>query len=414
MGFDNDYKPKLRNVEPVPLSIGGRHAIGLKDPLQLADEMVCIPREAAPVVAMMDGNHSVRDIQAELTRLTGRIVYADDIRAVAEKLDESCLLDSDRFRDAFRSKVLEYRLKPFRPSSHAGASYSDDPETLRRELDHLFTEEGGPGAPDYFSEDRRPVGLVAPHIDIRSGGKCFAHAYHALASGQPADVYVVFGTGHAGVEGLFTATGLDFRTPLGMVKTDRDFLAELERELGYDPCAEEILHAGEHVIEFQAVFLQYLFQERRPFTIVPILCSLSHHYFADRSRFPEQHDRFEGFCRAIREVCGKAGRSVCFIASADLDHIGPRYGDSFVPHDGTVTDALEKDRELISHLERLDLAGFIRSVAQDNDSRRICGFSPITTMLRCMDAAEGKLLSLDYGTVDNQNSFVSFTSMVFY
>jgi AmmeMemoRadiSam system protein B len=364
------------------------------------------------VVALLDGEHSLLDIQAELTARSGRLVYSDDIRAIVQRLDEAYLLETDRFHDAFRRKVVEYRKKPHRESSHAGISYNDDPDALQAELEAFFTGPRGPGRPDFFSDDRRPLGIIAPHIDMRSGGNCFAHAYYELASGKPSDLYVIFGTGHAGVERLFTATNLDFQTPLGKVETDREFLAELERELGADPAAEEILHAKEHVIEFQVIFLQYLFSGRHEFKIVPVLTSLSHLLFGDHPAFGDRRELFDRFCAALREVC--RSRSVCFVASADLDHIGPRYGDSFVPHAQTVTDSLEKDRDLMSCLERLDVDAFIQGVAAGNDSRRICGFSPITAMLHCMDPKEGRLLDLDFAYVDDKRSFVSFASMIFH
>lgn len=414
MGSDNDYQPKLRNVEPVPLVVRGQPAVGLKDPLGLADRMLCVPRDVLHVVALMDGEHTLRDIQTELTLRSGRLVFSDDIKAIVDKLDNVFLLESDRYRQAFARKVAEYRKSPYRPASHAGISYSDDPAILTSELDAFFTGENGPGKPELFSDTGRPVGLVAPHIDIRSGGNCFAHAYHALSTGQPSDVYVVFGTGHSGVDGLFTATNLDFQTPLGKTETDREFLAALSKELGRDPCAEEILHANEHVIEFQVIFLQHVFLGRHSFTIVPVLCSLSHLFFEDDPAYRSRREEFEYFCRAVKETCAKSSRSICFIASADLDHIGPRYGDTFMPHRGTVTEALERDRELIGFLEKLDVQGFITGVARDNDSRRICGFSPITTMLHCMEADSGSMLTLDYTHVDDQQSFVSFTSMVFH
>jgi MEMO1 family protein len=414
MSLEPGDRPKLRNIEPIPVMVDGRQAIGLKDPLQLRDEIVCVPREMLPVLMMLDGRHSLRDIQLELTRQTGQLVFIDDLVTALGRLDEACLLEGERFRGAYDRKVADYRKGPCRASSHAGVSYSADPEALSAELASYFIEDGGPGIPDFASADRRPVGLIAPHIDLRAGGRCFARGYHALAAGRPSDVYVILGTGHAGVEGVFAATTLDFETPLGTVETDREFLGALTAELGRDPAAEEILHATEHVIEFQVVFLQYLFSGRHKFTIVPILCSLSHHLFGGDPAFENGREIFGSFCRALKACCDGSPRSICFIASADLDHIGPRYGDSFVPHQGTVSEALRKDTELLSTLERCDVDAFVRGVARENDERRICGFSPITTMLHTMDATEGEVLALDYATVDDRNSFVSFTSMIFH
>jgi len=414
MDLGPEFCPKLRNVEPVPVMVQGRQVIGLRDPLQLSEGMVCVQREVLSVLALLDGKHSLRDIQAHLTRQSGELVFLDNIRAILDKLDESLLLDGARFRKAFQRKVEDYRKQPFRQSSHAGLSYSANTEDLKKELDELFTGDGGPGFPDFFSETERPKGLVAPHIDIRAGGRCFAQAYHALASGQPSDIYVILGTGHAGVDGMFTATALDFQTPLGIAHTECDFIDALSEELGRDAAAEEILHAAEHVIEFQLIFLQHVMSGRHSFSIVPILCSLPHQIF-DEDRTP-QPDRlvFDEFCRALREVCRKSPKSVCFISSADLAHIGPRYGDSFVPHQGTISDVLQKDSETLAHLERLDVKAFISYVAREKDSRRICGFPPITTMLHCMDSKGGRLLSLDFAQVDDRNSFVSFASMIFH
>jgi MEMO1 family protein len=410
----SDETPKLRHVEPIRLSVNGRQVIALKDPLQLRRDMVYFPQGALPILAMLDGRHTLRDIQTDLTRRTGRLVFLDDVRAVVRALEEAFLLEGEVFREAFTRKTAEYRALPARPASHAGPSYSAEPSELRRELNSYFTGADGPGEPRFGTDPRRPVGLIAPHIDIRAGGRCFAAGYHALAAGVPSDVYVILGTGHAGVEGLFTASTLDFDTPLGRVATDRELLSALETRLGSDPAAEEILHANEHVIEFQLIFLQHIFSGRHDFTVVPILCSLSHHIFSDESAFADHRATFFDFCSAVKDVCGEASRTVCFIASADLDHIGPRYGDSFVPHRGTVSGALEADARLLSVLEKIDTAGFITDVAADNDERRICGFSPITAMLHCMDAEEGKMLSLDFAPVDERNSFVTFASMIFH
>jgi AmmeMemoRadiSam system protein B len=227
-------------------------------------------------------------------------------------------------------------------------------------------------------------------------------------------LYIIFGTGHAGVRGLFTATYLDFQTPLGTVETDREFVHRLEEELGEDPAAEELLHANEHVIEFQVIFLQHLFAGRHQFKIVPILASLAPQFLDEGTVFQEERERFNRFCGALREVCRTHDGRVCFIASADLDHIGPRYGDAFMPDDRSVSQALEGDRRLLSLLEKVNMEAFVHEVASDGEAKRICGFSPIAAMLACMDSSSGTLLDLDYAHVDNQNSFVSFASMIFH
>jgi hypothetical protein len=415
MTYEPDYKPQLRMVEPFPAVVQGKRVIGLKDPLGLSENVVLVPQEALPILALFDGRHSLRDIQADLSTRAGRIVFLDEIISVVETLDKAFLLEGLTAQKAFLHRTRTYRNQSVRPCSHAGASYNSDPDKLSAELHSYFTEQDrGPGQPNFFSKPDRPVGLIAPHIDIRAGGSCFARAYHALAQGQPSDVYVILGTGHAGVQGMFTAGTLDYQTPLGVTHVDHDVVDLISKEMGRDAAEEEILHATEHVIEFQVLFLQHMFSGRHEFKIVPILCSLSHRIFDSDAGFDEKREMFTSYCAALRTACLESGKSVCFIASADLDHVGPRYGDEFVPHRGTVEHSLLKDMELLRSLANLEIDDFIRGIEVDDDSRRVCGFSPIVTMMQTMDASKAELLNLDFAYVDDQKSFVSFGAMIFH
>jgi len=415
MNYDPDYKPQLRMVEPFPAVVQGRRVIGLKDPLALSENVVLVPQEALPVLALFDGRRSLRDIQASLSSRTGRIVFLDEIINVVKTLDHSFLLEGPRAQEAFAHRTEVYRNQSIRPCSHAGSSYNPDPRALSEDLDSYFLDtNGGPGMPNFFSRPDRPVGVIAPHIDIRAGGACFARAYHALALGRPSDVYVILGTGHAGVRNMFSAGTLDYQTPLGITHVDRDIVDAISREIGKDSAEEEILHASEHVIEFQVLFLQHLFSGRHEFKIVPILCSVSHRIFQPGAGLAEKKGMFSSFCAALRKACADSGKSVCFIASADLDHIGPRYGDEFVPHRGTVEQALVKDMELFQSLANLETDCFIRGIAADDDARRVCGFSPIVTMMHAMDASRAEMLNLDFAYVDDRKSFVSFGAMIFH
>src|SRR5947207_1417010 len=88
----------------------------------------------------------------------------------------------------------------------------------------------------------------------------------------------------------------------------------------------ELVHRGEHSIEFQAVFIRYLFGGRRDFTIVPILTSFAHDALA-RGKRPEDDRRVARFLDAVVETAAAQKRRVAFVAGADLAHMGPRFGD---------------------------------------------------------------------------------------
>jgi hypothetical protein len=413
MSRDPQHRPKLRNIEPVPAVIDGRSVIVLKDPLGLSDQTLILDRPGLALLSLFNGAHTLREIQYLLARGSGETAPMEAIESVLDKLDQLCLLEGENYRRALELKAREYRNSPARPASHAGFAYSSDPEELGKDLDAFYSADTGEGPLELHLEERAAKGLIAPHIDIRAGGPCFAKGYRALAKGPPPDLFIILGTGHGGVNNLFTVGSLDYETPFGIVKTDREFVRALSEEMDEDVAQEEILHKSEHVIEFQVIFLKHLYKEK-PFKVAPILCSLSHLFFDPGAGFEESKSRFDKFCGALSRVSGAQDGSVCYIASADLDHIGPRYGDQFSPNQAHINNSLERDRLLMESLERLDLDGFISGISKDNDAGRVCGFSPIVAMLSCMEATQGHLLDLDYSEVDEKGSFVSFASMIFY
>ena len=87
-----------------------------------------------------------------------------------------------------------------------------------------------------------------------------------------------------------------------------------------DLFGEEIAHKNEHSIEFQAVFLQYLFHDA-DITFVPILCG-SFYAAVDASVSPMEHPEVEGFVVALQKTLDEEARNVCLIESVDFSHVG--------------------------------------------------------------------------------------------
>ncbi|MGH7254408.1 MAG: AmmeMemoRadiSam system protein B, partial [Nitrospirales bacterium] len=115
-----------------------------------------------------------------------------------------------------------------------------------------------------------------------------------------------------------------------------------------------------------------------------------------------------------REALAQAGRPFCVVASADLAHIGMRYGDSASPSDFAFHRCMQSDLQMLKHVEELkpdEFAGFIH---KEGDQRRICGFSPIYTLLNLIQAEKGEVLRYDRGITDQFNSTVTYASMAFF
>jgi hypothetical protein len=76
----------------------------------------------------------------------------------------------------------------------------------------------------------------------------------------------------------------------------------------------------------------------------------------------------------------------------DLAHVGPRFGDPDPNSEASLADVERADRAMLKSVVAGDARGFFAHVAADRDARRICGLSPIYSLLRLLPEAPGRLL----------------------
>jgi AmmeMemoRadiSam system protein B len=405
----SDVTPRLRAVEAFPVEHEGERYLALRDPAGYAPGVILLPLGLLDILVQFDGEHPITDIQADILRRHGELVRREQIEQLIASLDEHGFLDSPAFAARRRALDRAFLEAPSRPASHAGGAYADDPERLRATMDGFFAMPDGPGPVDGF-RGGGVNGLVAPHIDFHRGGPAYAWAYRDLAERGEADLFVIFGTCHAGMAHPFALTRKDYDTPFGPARTDGDFVEALARRARQDCFGSEPAHRIEHSIEFQAVFLQYLYSGRREIAIVPVLTSFVHEALA-RGHRPEDDPRVRAFLDALDETAAACRRRVAFIAGADLAHMGPRFGDPtpIAPAELAVID--REDRQMLAAVEAGDAEGFFDSVRRDNDRRRICGLSPIYTLLHALGGAKGTLRR--YGQWPDPQGVVSFASVVY-
>jgi len=406
--------PRLRhNLEAFPADVSGRSMICFRDPLGFNSGMVFVPVELLEIIRMLDGEHSIEDIQLALMRSYGELVYKEIIQKIVDEMDEHLLLDSDRFNQVRDQIEGGFRNSPVRRSAHAGRSYWSDPEMLRRQLDGFFSPPEGSGPPSENSSSGKTVkGIISPHIDLRVGGSCYSWAYKELVESSDADLFIIFGTAHAQCNSLLTPTRKDFETPLGLMRTDKDFVDELERRYCNGAPIDDIGHRIEHSIEFQVIFLQHLLGGKRDIEIVPILCS-SFHEFVRTNTQPDSAPVVKDFIRALNETIKSSGKKVCFIVGGDLAHVGLKFGDPF-PAQAVLRRVGEEDLQMLRYVERIDAAGFFNFIQREGDQRKICGFPPTYMLLKTIEASEGKLLKYDQWSEEPTRSAVTYASMAFY
>ncbi|WP_447980592.1 AmmeMemoRadiSam system protein B [Candidatus Nitrospira bockiana] len=402
--------PLLRNLQFSPLKQDDEQYVVLWDPSGLSRDKLIVPLNYFYILQFFDGEHSLEQIGAEYLRKFGEFLMPDRLDTLVRDLDEKLFLDGERAAAAKQQAVDAYRAAPVRPAVYAGKAYAAEPAQLRREIEGFFTSKEGPEIKPSVNQGKRLKGIVAPHYDVRQAGPVYAWAYKEVQEAETGDLFVVVGTCHTGLGHGFALTDKDFQTPLGTVPVDRDVLERIRKKGGDLFFEEDLSHKNEHTIEFQLPFLQHLVGRKKPISIVPVLAAFSPDDFSDR----ELKDRVDLFTTIMREAIAESGKEPCFVASAELAHIGMRYGDNKPPTDFSFHKCMQADLEMLKHVEELDPDAFATFIRREGNARRISGFAPIYTVLRLIQADKGEVLRYDRGVTDQFNSTVTYASIVFF
>lgn len=411
--------PRLRPLEPIPVEVKGQQLVILRDPMRYIPRDVSVGVPVYMLLTLMDGERTLPEIRRDFLERFGSEIAENELEDLVRQLDEALLLDNERSTAMRRQVVAEFRDAAVRPAAHAGSAYDDDAAALGIEIDALL--DAAPRAeapPDSENRPRTLRAIVAPHIDPRVGGACAAQAFAALDTAGPApDLFVIFGTAHQPSDSLFILTEKDFQTPLGTVHVDREAArALIDATRPLDLLRDEYLHKHEHSIEFQLLFLQRIFGTRRPheFQILPILVG-SFHPFIEDNTFPSEAPEMQAFVNALRGAVARSGKRVCFIAGADLSHMGQKFGDHEEPTEEFIADTRQGDMEMLDHIAGMRFEDFYRQIQSEGDRQKVCGLPPIYTLMQML-APETTGRLLDYGVhVEKETaSFVSFASVAFY
>ena len=408
----NPIRPRLRQVECQPVEQDGQKQFVLSDPAGFAPNQVVVSPAVVFLLQRFDGQHTVDEIATRFREEAGEDVSIDQVASLVKSLDEAGYLDSQRFATHMAERLDAYRDAPHRPFLHGGHSFPTDPAELSAwyaALDARPLEES--------LEARRStgtlVGAAAPHIDLRFGGASCRLVHERLGDARSdAETVVVLGTGHCAADDLYTLTRQSFHTPLGVVETDGELVEGMAARLGDEVAfRSELLHAQEHTVEFQAVVLRLAYGDAAP-RMLPVLVG-SFHDFMVEGREPWGDPSVRGFVEGLREEIDKRSRSVTYLASIDLSHLGPRYGDEtgLTPEQARAVEA--EDRALLGFAIDGDAEGFFHHNREAQDARRVCGFSTLYTLLRLCPNARGQLLRYEQTTFPGTTDTVAHCAMLF-
>jgi AmmeMemoRadiSam system protein B len=374
------------------------------DQLRLCPGALSVSMVEFVAMQMFDGEKSLRDIQAAVIQLArGQLIPMELFATLAERLEAALFLEGPRFREALQS--------PIREPSCLGCYYAD-PEKLRRQIRGLFTHPKGPGLPCERKSDGKLRAALIPHIDYGRGGPTFAWGFKEVFERTPASLFVIIGTSHYSAN-RYTLTRKQFKTPLGIVETDQQYIDRLVHHYGDGLFDDEISHLPEHSIELEVVILQYLHENRRPIRIVPLVVG-PFQDCTDTGSQPSFRPDISRMIEALRRVESETDEPICYIISGDLAHIGPKFKDPLPVDEPFLSHSRDQDHAILAQAEAADPAGYFQIIANERDRRRICGLPPTYTLLEAIRPKRGKLLHYDQYVHPDGYESVSFASMAFY
>jgi AmmeMemoRadiSam system protein B len=381
-------KPKLREVEAHPIQHQGQQFVLLRDPLQLSDAQIAVPRPLAPLLGLMDGTRDETTLEAALQIRAGVRLAPGLLSKLLLDLDSAFLLDNERFAEAKREALRAYRDAPFRPLTVDGLNSGITPEATRAWL-QSFVDALPPDEPvaDAIPPQGPIVGLVSPHIDYDRGGAVYAQVWRAAAQAvREAELVIVFGTDHRGAAGTLALTRQSYATPWGVLPTDVQTVEALIAALGEEVAlAAELHHGSEHSIELAAIWLHFI--RGRPVPMVPILCGHFGGFIAGEAD-PADYRPFANTVEILRDAM--ASRRTLVVAAADLAHMGPAFGD---PHGLDFIGRAKlrsADERLMAAVYAGDEVSFFEQLKAEGDRRNICGLPPIFLTLWLLGKTRGE------------------------
>ena len=398
--------PRLRlSLDFMPSPDPANPGLLIRDPFRFSDSVLLIPTQLVECLACFDGEQTTLDLRASLVRITGEIQVGEIEKHLYDTLSAAGFLEDEKFEQLRVARINEFAAAPKREPSHAGSAYPLDAGEARKTLSEFMQ-----GSSPVAAQDSQ-IGIAAPHVSPFGGWESYRDAYASLLPAYKDRTFVVLGTSHYGEADRFGLTRKPFVTPFGEAITDTSLVDELAQAAPGAIRMEDYCHAVEHSIEFQVLFLQYIYGPN--IRILPILCgSFANSIY--RGGKPEANEDVKRFFDALGNISAREADRLFWVLGVDMAHMGRRYGDSMLARadEGEMAAVKERDSMRIERLNASDADGFWDLVQENRDDLKWCGSSPIYTFLKVMPQVRGTLRRYQQWNIDEE-SVVSFAAIGF-
>ncbi len=382
----------MRPIQPIPMSRDGKKFVGLRDPAMVSSQMMVVPPQVMGVLQHFRGERSVSDIATQLNGPEDQLIH------LAKGLDKVGLLWGPTFEKLESELHEKIKADGAFPAS-ASVSLGQDADAAREAIESYFDQTEDPEL------EGEPIGIVAPHLDYQRGWPNYAAAYYALRAMTTPDRIVILGTNHFGIGDGVVLTEFGFTTPMGRVDPDAEVIEALKTKLGRGAFVDQLDFLPEHSVELQLPWLQHCFGA------VPVLTALVPDPMTPMIADDGKRVSMEQFVQELAEVLDVAGGKTFYVASSDLSHVGPQFGEPRPVDEQRRIDVEQHDREMMGKFIEADADEFISAMKWNKNPTRWCSIGNMAATLMLAKPHTVELIDYRQAYDDQGNVMVSSAAM---
>lgn len=427
----HQQKPRLRPVRGFPVQAGQQMALGLADARQVSDKVVVTAPAVQVILPLMDGSRTVDQIVTEV----GRGLTREILEGLIAQLDDAGLIEGPTFAAMLTKMRADFdataNLPPASTAAIAEAlaeaalgegatpeaKAAEAPARLKAAMDS-WIDQALKNAPNP-SFNELPKAIVVPHLDYPRGWLNYGAAWGRMRVVDRPDRVVVLGTNHFGEGTGVVACDKGYTTALGTCNADLDLIAHLRRRLGEPLFANRYDHEREHSVELQIPWIQHILGTGANGEFPKVFGALVHDPAVNNG---ESYDGkgigLQAFVDALREGLANLPGKTLLVASADLSHVGPSFGDeqTLAGEEEAPTafrnKTFQHDREMIQHILENKPDALVASMAWQQNPTRWCSTGNLVATMLTVKPTKIEMLNYAAALDEQGLGMVSSVSMV--
>jgi AmmeMemoRadiSam system protein B len=263
---------------------------------------------------------------------------------------------------------------------------------------------------------------VAPHIDYPRGWLNYASVWGRLRVADRPDRVVILGTNHFGEGTGVTGCDKGYESPFGVCEVDNALIAALKKHLGAEDSqklfANRYDHEREHSIELQIPWIQHCLGAGDDKNYCKVFGVLIHDPTVNNG---ESYDgkglSLDSFIRAMKAALAELPGKTLVVASADLSHVGPAFGDQVqLAGDDEEAQAMRNrvfasDRDMIQLIMERKPDELVAAMSWQQNPTRWCSIGNLVATLKIVEPSSVELYNFAASMDEQVTTLVSNVGM---